>query len=457
MADGAEKCQFCSYTAANLSHLHDHVMAVHFHLPDFACDVCEYKTSRGYAVLNVHKKTVHAHGKNKNHSLHHKRKKKAIVLQEEAPRHPSVRPDNTRQSSLHEDTKKQIVTYQVNKCTQCSFKSYRKSKLDSHINEAHGTESKHTCDNCSYAANTKVNLEEHKKTAHEKMESYWCLHCEFKSALRFKLNRHQKKAHGNLGMQPFAQTLDNSKALPDISYNLRGSKQSRKIAEDIPEARNRQNEASKRLGAQRKALFDAVEDAKRLEVVRKNGLIKEELNDDERKQNKEAIVSPATLKQEDSGTDTNPTSREIVEGSNTTHPGSSAAATATGARPKRSAAPLPGTLTEEATPPPLPPCQEQNEKDGSERVTSGKRNRAIHQDKKRTPKDGNECHYCTELKEKSSRLTHDLAAAEKHLEAEQRLRKELETKLAKLRKPTRITPKTEPPEPPENPDEILGY
>ena len=423
MADGAGKCQFCSFTADNLSHLHDHVMAVHFHLPDFACDLCEYKTSRGYAVLNVHKKTAHAHGTKKNHSLHHKRKKKAVVAaQEETPKIPSVISDNTRQSSLRVDTKKQIVTYQVNKCTQCSFRSYRKSKLDSHIIEAHGKATKHKYDICSYAGNSKGKIEEHKKTTHENMEGYWCLYCEFKSDLRFKLNRHQKKAHGSLGMQPFAQTLDNSRDLPDVSYNLRGSKQHKKIAEDNPEILNRQNEVSKRLGAQRKALFDAVEDAKRLVVVRKNGLIKGELNDCERNQhlfqNQEAIESAATFKQEDPGTDKNPTSREIVEGNKTLNKGV--------------------------------------QKDGSEGETSVKIKKAIHQDKKRTAKDGNECGNCTELKAKSSRLTQDLAAAEKHLEAEQRLRKELETKLAKLRKPPRITPKTEPPEPPENPDEILG-
>ena len=71
----------------------------------------------------------------------------------------------------------------------------------------------------------------------------------------------------------------------------------------------------------------------------------------------------------------------------------------------------------------------------------------------KAPKDREKCDDCREVNDQNVRLILDLAAAEERLEAERRLRHEIENKLARARKPQF---KREPIEPPENPDSILG-
>ena len=71
----------------------------------------------------------------------------------------------------------------------------------------------------------------------------------------------------------------------------------------------------------------------------------------------------------------------------------------------------------------------------------------------KAPKDREKCDDCREVNDQNVRLILDLAAAEERLEAERRLRHEIENKLARARK-TQF--KKEPIEPPEYPDSILG-
>ena len=283
MEENVKRCQFCTYSTANLSHLHDHVMAVHFEAPpEFTCDICEYKTSRGFAVLNQHKERKHSKitsGK----GVKNAKTPVVIGLKKESNSRAAVKKEvRVPWVKLPKDDVPGDVKYYV--CDQCGYKCTSRSTLKGHRKSAicghrvaafnhasrkmeKGNQSaevqcskckgnfrkdyieyhkticgldpgrvkeetaalqeeainkslKQNCGTCDFVTYSEEELNNHTRKMHAKVAAYECNQCDFRSTLRFKLNRHQWKAHGN--------------DLATASFNLWAKQHRKKVARENP-------------------------------------------------------------------------------------------------------------------------------------------------------------------------------------------------------------------------------
>ena len=279
--ENVKRCQFCTYSTANLSHLHDHVMAVHFEAPpEFACDICEYKTSRGFAVLNQHKERKHSKITSRK-GIKNVKTPVVIGLKRESSSRTAVKKEvRVPWVKLPKDEVLDDVKYYV--CDQCGYKCTSRSALKGHKKSAicghrvaafkHASRKmensdqevqcskcksnfskdyieyhkticgldpgrvkeetavlreeaidkslKQNCGTCHFATYSEEELNDHTRRMHAKVTAYECNQCEFKSTLRFKLNRHQWKAHGN--------------DLATASFNLWAKQHRKKVVRENP-------------------------------------------------------------------------------------------------------------------------------------------------------------------------------------------------------------------------------
>ena len=574
MADNVKRCQFCSYSTVNISHLHDHVMAVHFEIsPEFRCDLCEYKTSRGHAVLNRHKERKHGGCKSSmekhRKSVHVKKCESGSgACDNESDKIPVViglkRESYYRSGVEHHKKEAHENRKKYYDCDRCGYKSTRKHSLERHKKAVHreanisislapkhvllkqtghniddsnlpadvlsskckekfrkeskefhnkisglsqrntmkggdqdallkpeqievtpalqeetnDNSQKHKCDNCSYVSYSEDDLHSHNRSAHDSIKAYECNQCEFKSTLRFEVNRHQWKAHGNV--------------LATASYNLWAKQHRKKVGQENPDKHI--HDINKQLRTHWKALPEAdmkkfVEEAKMSSQVRRNGLMKEGLKEKDSVNNEVELKKklptggPITVYSEAAKEIFSTSVKSVPKIGNKTN--SMAACEAgvikpmeTNSQSKKVAVrnnrfikeerkeeeeyiKSVGSFDQENMETDQNPTFHENIKSrttqrgdmnkNSQRDISRKSNKEI-----KAPKDKEEeekCDDCRGVNDQNVRLILDLAAAEERLEAERRLRQELENKLAQGRK-HRF--KREPVEPPENPVSILG-
>jgi uncharacterized C2H2 Zn-finger protein len=80
-------------------------------------------------------------------------------------------------------------------CSECGFKTVRRSDLTKHINQTHLTQVlKFSCDLCDFQTKWRNRIKSHKVSVH-KVGGLRCPSCDYTACDRWVLNQHVKMVH----------------------------------------------------------------------------------------------------------------------------------------------------------------------------------------------------------------------------------------------------------------------
>ena len=233
MLNEGKKCQFCTYSTTYISHLKEHVDAIHLKIQNFKCQQCEYATSckrslrQHKAKLNhksIFKKTIHATVEGDWKKLSHKK----IVKKSQSDSSSAHLSNVTKHKKLMHP--KMIKDY---KCKQCDYSSRWSSNVLKHMKVIHD-KIRLQCENCKYSTTNHGVLKKHMINVHKKENpqkvspnSLKCDHCDFTTRLKKQLTLHMSEAHSEqkkeLVCQPKPSPIkcDESDFPPRICYNYK--------------------------------------------------------------------------------------------------------------------------------------------------------------------------------------------------------------------------------------------
>ena len=154
------QCEHCDMVLSSQFAYTEHFAAKHTNEKNFACDLCDYKSSTA-RVLKSHKLHKHSETETEN----------SVIYQCDICDYKTHLLKLYKSHSYkHSKTKKTV------QCDIC-FKHVSQEKLKEHKSVTHSDEKPYECDQCDYKGKTESYLQRHKENIHQKLRPHVCHVC----------------------------------------------------------------------------------------------------------------------------------------------------------------------------------------------------------------------------------------------------------------------------------------